>query len=268
MNVRLLGSGAADGIPALFEDSKVSHKARCSGGRDLRTRCAALIDEALQIDFGPDSFMQLARCGLNPKGWSAIVFTHSHDDHFAPTELQYALYPFTSQEFAHFTIYGNEAICSRIESFYPDWPFEIVRTKSFEPFSHGRYEITPIHAYHKLDEDAHNLIFDDGKTRFLYATDTGFWQEHTWEFLRTQKIDGLVIECTEGNHRTTYYGHMDLKECVKAVKRLRTEGSIADDAPVFTTHHSHLGGLDHEGLERALAPHGIRPGYDGLEFTV
>ncbi len=267
MRIKLLGTGAADGIPAIYSDSEVSHYARLHGGKDLRSRSAALVDGHLQLDLPPDTFFQLAREGIDARKWSAILFTHSHDDHFAPTELQYALYPFNPYEYAGFAVFGNDEIIRRIEALYPDWPFELFKTKSFEPFKFAGYTITPIHAHHKLDEDSHNLIIEDGKRVLLYGTDTGIWFEETWDFLKGIKLDALVIECTEGFVPTAYTGHLDITDCLGVVARLREQGTLRPSSKVVTTHHSHNGNATHCQLEETLRPKGIEPGYDGMEFS-
>lgn len=268
MKLRFLGTGAADGIPSLYSGSRVSEYARKHGGKDVRTRCGAVIDGVLKIDFPPDTLTQVTRDRLDPRDWTAIVFTHSHDDHFAPAELQYGVYPFNEMDHLAYTIYGNAEIERRIREMYPAWPIEIVETHSFQTFEHDGYRITPIHANHKLDEDAHNLLIERDGATILYGTDTGVWFEDTWQFLKGVRLDLLVIECTEGLFGTDYDGHLSASECIEVVDRLREMGTVAEGTPIYTTHHSHNGGVTHAELEEALAPHGIVPAYDGLEIEV
>jgi len=47
MKIRLLGTGGADGIPAYCANNPVSDFAREHGGREIRTRAAARVDEGL-----------------------------------------------------------------------------------------------------------------------------------------------------------------------------------------------------------------------------
>src|SRR4051812_21857635 len=108
MNIRLLGTGGADGIPAFCSDSMVSKWAREHGGKDIRTRAAALVDGDLKIDFGPDTQAQIQRDGLDPCDWTALLITHSDEDHLAVSELQYFLYPFNEHDNVPFAIYGND----------------------------------------------------------------------------------------------------------------------------------------------------------------
>ena len=73
MKVKLLGTGAADGIPAFFADSRVCRHAREHGGKNIRTRAAAIVDDHLKLDLGPDSFHQMVANNLDTKEWSAIL---------------------------------------------------------------------------------------------------------------------------------------------------------------------------------------------------
>lgn len=268
MTIQLLGTGAAEGIPAIYSSTRVSDYARQHGGRDVRTRCSALIDGRIKIDFGPDSLYQIHRDRLDAREWEALVFTHSHDDHFARSELQYFLFPFSSETEMPFPIYANESICNQIRETYPDWPFELVQTRSFEAFSLVDYQLTPIRAHHMDDEDAQNLIFQkDGKT-LLYATDTGKWFDETWDFLRNWRLDLLVIECTNGAAFSDYDGHLGVGTLGDVLERLRQQGTLDSQTPVVSTHHSHNGDATYADLQGLLAPLGVTAGYDGLQVSV
>lgn len=268
MVLRLLGTGAADGIPTPFGDDRVSSYARKHCGKEIRTRSGAIVDETIKIDLSCDTYGQLIRDGLNAYDWTALFFTHSDDDHLAVSEIQYALDPFTSQRFLPYTIYANATVAEIIRNRYPKWPIEIIQTQSFQCYEHLDYRITPIKATHISDEDCHNLIFQkDGKT-VLYATDTGIWHNDTWSFLQNFTLDALVIECTDGFNPTPYEGHLSLHECVEVVQRLRSAAILASNSRVVTTHHSVRGMATHEELVDALRPHNIQAGFDGLTIEV
>ncbi len=268
MKIRLLGTGGADGIPAFCANNPVSEYAREHGGKDVRTRAAALIDRQLKIDFGPDTLAQVQRDQIDPSEWTAVLFTHSDDDHLTASEFQYFLYPFNDNDHLPFSIYGNAAVCQIIRDRYPGWPMEITETHAFQGFEHGGYDITPIEANHKADEEALNLIVEREGRKLIYATDTGIWCEKTFDFLRGAQANALVIECTDGFKKSTYNGHLDIGECVAMVHRLGELGGLAPDARIVTTHHSHQGGARHCDLQRTLGKFGIEPGYDGMEFEV
>ena len=268
MKLTLLGTGAADGIPAFHGNCRICKHAREKGGKDVRTRTAAIVDRIIKIDLGPDTLPQLHQNGMTASEWSAVLFTHSDDDHFAYNELQYALYPFTDMDHLGFTIYGNGTVVARLRERYPDWPMEFVQTKSFCSFDHAGYEITPFQAKHMCGEDAHNFMVERGGRKLLYCSDTGIWEAPTWAFLKGQEADAIVIECTDGFAPSGYDGHLAFESCVEVVNRLRREGGLKRGARVVTTHHSHRGNATHVELEDALRPHGIEPGYDGMILEI
>jgi phosphoribosyl 1,2-cyclic phosphate phosphodiesterase len=267
MTIQLLGTGAADGVPPLFTANQLGSRSFEPNSKDYRSRSAALIDDCLKLDMGPDTMAQNQRFQIDPMLWDAIIFTHSHEDHFTVSEIQYALYPFNANEFPPFTIYSNPTVRAYIECRYPDWPLELVTTRLFEPIQIGDYKMTPVRAMHTPNEECQNLIFEkDGKV-VGYMTDTGIWPDETWEFLKGVHFDAMVIECTDGLRDSGYYGHLSLCELEGVLDRLHRMGTISAGTPVRTTHHSHLGG-SHEQLLAAMKPLGIEPGYDGMKITV
>lgn len=268
MKVLLMGTGGADGIPAFYGDDRVSKYARTYGGKDLRTRSAALINSDLKIDIGPDTLSQVHRLSINPREWSALFVTHSDEDHLCLSEIQYGMFPFVECEKLEYTIYGNEVVCDMIRHRYPEWPIDLVELKNYETVAYDGYRVTPIKASHKGDEECHNFVIEREGRRLLYATDTGFYPKEVFEFLAGKEIHAMVVECTDGFHKTPYVGHMDLAQCVELVSRLRESHALIDGAQVFTTHHSAGGGATHEELSDALRPYGIAPGFDGLSFEV
>ena len=268
MEIRLLGTGAADGIPRFYGDDEVSKFARDHGGKDIRTRCAAIIDGQLKIDLPPDTLCQMQRDRLDVREWTGLLFTHSHEDHFAVGEIQYALYPFTDKMYLPYSIYGNSVVCQAIHDRYPAWPMEVRETNSFQMFKHGPYTITPVAARHIEDEDCHNFLIERDGKRLLYATDTGIWEHRTFEFLADYRLDLLIIECTDGLRKGTYKGHLDIEACIGVVAALREAGVLRAESKVVTTHHAASGGARHCDLERALRKHNIEPGFDGMVVKI
>lgn len=268
MNILLTGSGGADGIPALWASSPVSDHARIMGGKDVRTRSSALVNRELKIDFGPDTLAQIQRCRLNPRDWRAILITHSHDDHLAPREFQYMFPPFVDPGTPVPPVFGGAAVVSRIEA-----ELERGRRPTVHMLESGRtvsvcgYEITPILAKHADGEECFNFVIAREKT-ILYAVDTGYYEEATWQALQRWRFDGIVIECTEGLNPTDYSGHLWAEDVLEIIGRLRQMGSASNSTVVCTSHHAHTGLATHDELQAFFDPHGITVGYDGLEIDL
>jgi len=267
MTIQLLGTGAADGVPPLFTANRLGAKSFDPSSKDYRTRAAALVDDCIKLDLGPDTMAQNQRFQIDPLLWDAIIFTHSHEDHFTVSEIQYTLHPFNANEYAPFVIYANPTVKALIEARYPDWPIEVVQTHLFQPTFIGDYKVTPVRARHSETEECQNLIIEKDGKKIGYMTDTGWWREPTWQFLEDVKLDAMVIECTDGLCDSGYDGHLDIRELDLVLDRLSKMGTISSSIPIVTTHHSHLGG-SHEELTAAMKPLGIAPGFDGMKITV
>ena len=62
MKFRYLGTAAAEGWPAVFCNCDHCHRAKKAGGRNIRTRSQALINDDLLIDFPSDSYHHALHC--------------------------------------------------------------------------------------------------------------------------------------------------------------------------------------------------------------
>jgi phosphoribosyl 1,2-cyclic phosphate phosphodiesterase len=268
MQILLLGTGGSDGIPAFYGDDRVSEYARKHGGKDRRSRAAALVDGTLKLDLGPDTLSQMNQHGLDARDWTALFVTHSDEDHLCLSEIQYGLFPFVECEHLGFPIYGNSTVQAKIRERYPLWPMDVIKLEKYKPVSHEGFMITPIHATHKDDEECHNFIIEKEGKSFLYATDTGVYREEVFDFLAGKNIDCLVIECSDGKHKTPYIGHMDIAQCVETVQRLRQSRALSTTAQVFTTHHTAGGDATHQELIDVLKPYDIKPGFDGMTIKI
>lgn len=272
MNVTLLGTSAAEGWPGLFCDCEACNKARQLGGKNLRTRSSALLDGVLKLDFPPDILQQAVQNGLNLRALEAILFTHAHDDHFCPSELQYLSYYFVTQPLEiPIPIYGPADVISRLRRTLPleRTPVTLHTLKPWKNTCIAGYNVTPIMAYHDPELICFNYIIEDPKgTVLLYATDTGWYEPPTWNFLNDFVFDGIVVECSKGPVEGGYMGHLCIPEVIRLRDLLLNAGALREDAPVVTTHFSHLGGLMHDELEHELGRAGIRVGYDGMNVAV
>ena len=64
MKLQFLGTAAAEGIPGIFCQCAVCQEARRKGGRFIRTRSQALIDDRLLIDLNADTYLHTLRYGI------------------------------------------------------------------------------------------------------------------------------------------------------------------------------------------------------------
>ena len=275
MKIFFLGTGAAEGVPALFCDCAVCSRCRRQGGADLRLRASVLVDGVIRIDLPPDTLAQVhAYPSLLLCDITHLHFTHSHDDHFAARELQYLSPNFAPCRARTLGIWGTQYLLDRVQTtmgkFFEPAPLSLRAVEPFRTYRVAHLDVTPISAHHKKDELCLNYLLTDprsGKT-ILYASDTGWYNGATWDFLAGRRLDAVVLECGLGELENGYDGHLSLAGCVSVKEKLVGGGGLAVGAPFYLTHISHTGMLDHAELSERAAPHGIRVAYDGLDLCV
>jgi len=278
MDVFFLGTGAAEGVPALFCNCAVCAFARAHGGRDKRFRSGILVDNIVRVDFSPDALAQVhAYPGLPLCDLEHLLFTHTHDDHFAVRELQYLSPNFSPGRNAPLHVWGTDHCLNHIRvtmgKFFEPAPLVMNAVTPFVEFPVAHLLVTPILAHHKIDEPCLNYLFTEpatGKT-LLYASDTGWYDPETWAFLaerRPLRIDAAIVECGLGISDNGYAGHLSLAQCARFRQKLVADDCLSPDAPFYLTHVSHRGGLNHEAMGERAAPDGMTVAYDGLAITL
>ena len=58
MKIHFYGTGASEGVPGFFCECEHCKEARRLGGKNLRTRTCAKLDEEILIDFSMDTYAQ------------------------------------------------------------------------------------------------------------------------------------------------------------------------------------------------------------------
>ena len=175
MKIQYLGTAAAEGAPALYCHCEKCEQFRKAGGKNLRARSQALIDDKLLIDFNADTYSNFTRFGLDLSAVKNIVITHSHHDHFVPFDLmERKTYKAENMVEPTVTLYGNRAVLDKYARFIDEEPDDeknviLKELKPFESFEVEGYKITPLRAQHMPSEDACILLIEkEGKT-LLYA---------------------------------------------------------------------------------------------------
>ena len=268
MKLRYLGTAAAEGVPAVFCNCPQCERAREAGGREIRTRAGALIDGALKLDFGPDSYMQMLRDGLKFYPIRNILITHTHEDHFAYWDIAYRVKPYSqlADDEPPLTVWGNAQAGRMLEPYLEKGKLEFSLIEPFEPREIEGYTVTALEAVHKRDERAlFYLIEREGKS-LVYAHDTDEFTDADMEFLAGRKIDLFSLDCTNGVLDLDYVGHMGLKDNLRMREKLLANGAADAHTRFIANHFSHNGVRSIEEM-RTFAP-ALEIAWDGLEVEI
>lgn len=275
MKIKYLGTAAAEGVPGIFCDCENCKKTRELGGRNIRTRSQAIIDDTLLIDFPADTYMHFLNYNLPLTKIKTCIITHSHMDHLYPIEIE-----MRKDGFAHIdsgeplTFYsaksGYDMLADIVKRYsISERDIKLVEIKPFTEFAAEGYKIMPIKAEH--DEKSTPVVYaieKDGKSIF-YANDTSELCEESMNALRCRKTPFNVIslDCTEACKDITYIGHLNLKRCI-AVREQFLHDEIADRNTVFVLNHfSHNGeNVVYDDFARIAGENGFLVSYDGMEL--
>ena len=278
-SVTILGSAAAEGIPAIFCNCRVCRHAWENGGKDMRMRAAYKLNDHVRIDFGPDTMAQEFKYNLHSENLKHLFITHSHEDHFDTHYLFYRRPGFSVVEEDNIlNIYGNVGVMNKLYSdmarfrcdfkFYRMNPVEIT---AFQEIELPEEDMTfyALKANHMPSEEPNFYVFRWGDKWAMIANDTGFFCEEDWAFLKAKNIrfDLVITDCTGGKYDGRD-GHMSGKWVIETKRRLEEMGFVDSATKYYINHFSHNGHLTHEEFEAFYNPYGIQIGYDGLEIEL
>lgn len=274
MNLKYLGTAAAEGIPALFCKCENCEKARRLG--EYRSRAQALIDQRLLIDFGPDTFMHTALYNLDLGKIKNILITHAHSDHVAPDEIRMFQAGYSHPSEGVLKIYCTPAAKKRFSAVLQSHNIgedlvSLVPVSPFVTFRVSDYTVTPLKAAHAAGTDPVFYVISDKEKTLMYCHDTSFFPEETWDYLQNNPFhaDYVSLDCTEGTRQKKSGSHMTLQMNIEVRQRLLQMG-IADKSTVFCTNHfSHNGiGVLPSEMKEIAADNGFISSFDGMEVEI
>lgn len=276
MRLTLLGTAAAEAVPALWCECDVCATARRRGGKDVRRRCCYLLDDDTMIDFGPDAFWQTTQAQIDLTALKRLIFTHPHIDHLNPTELCWRRRGF-SKVTKPLTVIGPATVFQAImahagahnsASDLAELQLNRVNAGHGQELTDGDLTILPIAANHAPGKSPLIYVLSRGGKSLLIANDTGWLAEESWQLLRHRHLDAAIIECTYSiKFPDQRQGHLGANATVAFRDHLVELGCLKPDATVVANHFSHNGNTLHQDLEAFFTPKGIAVAYDGMAIT-
>jgi phosphoribosyl 1,2-cyclic phosphate phosphodiesterase len=283
MDVRILGSGGSEGIPAFLCRCQVCAEARRRRGREIRQNACIHVTlasgQGILLDMPPQFKMAWDRSRLDDEKLAAILITHRHQDH--TLGLKYLIDAVPKNGFRQaraITAYlPAEVLTGRLRGMDPEneyppegrrGPFvEFIPVEAYRTITLGSCRVTPLETNHLRPHGDENggsetfgYLFEDADgTRMAYMVDAQpDLPARTVEILSGARLDCLIFECTFERPGTP--GHTDIRSLIRIGRRFSPRALIA-------THISHQN-LGHRELVNTLAAEGIRVAYDGMRIRV
>lgn len=279
MKIHYLGTGAAEGVPAVFCNCPACVEAKRRGGKEIHTRSQVVIDGVLGIEFPPDAYYHSFAFGVDLSALKNVIVTHSHMDHFYAHDFVLRGY-----KYAHgmtepkLCVYGSETIgevfseCTRRE-LKP----AVAENISFTPLSLyteydiGGYIVTPLRAQHTVGEVTYlYLIENDGKA-YLHLTDTGRLPKEVYAYLaeKGKKVDAVAFDCTFLTFTKGPVGrHMGIEDNMAVKAALEKNGVCDENTRYLITHFSHNSVPLSENLKAVEEKYNVTALYDGMMIEI
>jgi ribonuclease BN (tRNA processing enzyme) len=235
VRVTFLGTGAAEGYPALWCRCERCQVARARGGKNLRFRASALLNDDLLIDPGPDMVAAAVRLGVDLAPVQACLVTHPHTDHLEAGTFFWRRKGFVATGLPELAVYASAASIDRMlrrerrdidPAAIRVQPRQIGAFQSLQIATGGelprdprfgesgaeapqtpprRYSVWTFAASH-AEPEIEPMIFairqeegpelSGGPKTLLYSTDTGPYSDETWAALDRLGGEGVRFDIT------------------------------------------------------------------------
>lgn len=278
MKVVYLGTGAAEGIPALFCRCPYCTQARAQGGSMIRTRAQVILDGELSVDFPPDAFYHSALLGADLSAVKYLLVTHGHMDHFNASALVLRGYKYAHDMASpDLDLYCNEEVAQIYrEATRRELKAEVAAhlrvhtVRAGEEFRFGAWRAIALRAQHTSRDPLVYYLEKRGKG-VLHLCDTGTLPAESLARLSEAALPPLrlvTLDCTFllGTTAPTAR-HMGLDENERVRDALMGAGLADANTQFVLTHFSHNSAPTAQTLEEA-ARRGFLAAYDGMTVGI
>lgn len=262
MDVLFLGTGAADWP---------RQETRLGDERGLQRRCSSvLVDGSILIDPGPDVPEALETFGVDPRGISAVLISHSHGDHFRPDTLSYLA------RFGRVDVYGDGGYPNKLPQ-EPNLRFHALERCRPQELPFGR--LTAVLSSHVVEDTEesclHYILEKDGRTLF-YGLDGAWFGAGTWYEMEKHRYDCVILDATFGDDASVFHiksrhiwFYHNSASMLRTIRGAFLDKRMADDGTVFVADHlARAYYPDTETARSVFEPLGFTAAYDGLRLKI
>ena len=273
MKLTYFGTAAAEGMPALFCNCPYCKEARARGGKNIRTRSQALVNDDLLIDFPADTYLHFLQNGVEGDKIRHLLITHSHADHFYPEQLELRKSPFAHEmREKTMTVYCGEGTFEKLKTAPLADSVTYKKMIAYQPQKIGNYTVIPLPANHNPGDGAFIYVIRDAEgTSLLYAHDTGYFFEEVFQYIEREKLyfNCISYDCTNvdipSSHKNS---HMSIDNILEASRRLAEMGARDANTTEILNHFSHNAKPLQHILENRVKDYGWLIAFDGMQVRI
>jgi len=284
MIVTFLGTSAANAFPEAFCKCRNCAQARMLGGPSSRKRSAALINDDLLIDLGPDIMAASHMHGCSLDKVQYCLQTHPHADHLDLSHLLSRSPGYGVVGAPVLNFYASRETLERaavtFERDLADYSLlspeaeallnvKIHQIQPLESFTVGPYFVMAFPANHAPGMGAMLYAIETEGRSVFYGTDTATLFEQSWQAFRQHKMrfDVVILDHTYGPDQPGS-DHLSANQFIEHANRMRAEGVLGPHSRVFATHIAHEGNPAHPDLTAFANQHGYEVAFDGLTLKI
>ena len=284
MQLTFLGTSAANAYPEAFCQCEHCCLARQIGGKNLRLRASALVNDDLLLDLGPDIHAAAQRHSISLLNVRYCLQTHPHADHLDLSQLLSRSPGFGVVGAPRLELYGSPQAWQRADQTFrrdlwgyglldpraeSELNFKVHTLQPFKPTQIGPYRVTALQANHAHGFGAYLYAIQKGDRAVFYGLDTASLLEQTWgAFQRFNfHFDLVVLDHTYGPNEPGS-DHLCAREVAEHAARMREGGFLKPGGRVFASHIAHEGNPDHATLSKYARQHGYEVAHDGLVVDI
>lgn len=279
MEIRFLGTGAAEGVPSMFCKCAYCENIRKLGASEFRTRTQVLIDGVLSVDFPPEAYANMLKYGHNLADLEYLLVTHSHMDHFYAHDFILRGYKYAQISPHKLRIFGNAEVnavfneCTAREMKPEVAPnVEINVIKPYQVFTVSEYKVVTVPAQHSATEDALLFYIERGGKGYLHFHDTGRVCDGALEFLAENGVKPALVafDCDYVDWKTggEVSRHMGVEDNLIMKRKMLDYGVIDGNTKCVITHFSHNGNPVRSRLKEIEEKYGFIAAYDGMTVNI
>lgn len=285
MKLQFLGTSAAGGFPNPHCACENCVAARAAGGKSIRMMSAAMIDDDLLIDLGPDISGSCQRLGVDLTHVRWVLQTHPHEDHLLPLHATARSAVWAAKNVPQLEWFmsipalavllggtgkGLPRLSLSVNEPASEAKLKLTTIEPWKSLEIGPYCVLPVPANH--DPSVQPMLFAIEKhgRRLLYGTDTTSLPEETWQRVAQLgwQFDVVVFDHNDGFVREVSPTHMGSGGVLREIARMREHGAIHDTTRILGTHLGHHSNTVHEVEDSRARELGYEIAWDGLVVDV